>query len=320
MDTAGRLIRKSTPKFAQMLTWKYSELSGQQVVSDLSNNHGLQVSVKLVQTVNQRVGSILLAKEDKWSYKLPELKKPVHSIGISRDGTTTPIRGEGYKIAMAGTIGLYSSSGERLHTIYTGAAPEKGKATFDHSFKKEIIGIKSTYPSRIYAGIADGEKANWTYLAQYTDYQILDFYHATSYLGNYSKAVYNSPELTQKWLTLSCSQLKNQENAAQELQKEMSDYAITKNIKDKAHPVKKAVTYYTNNMDKMAYYKYQEKNLPIGSGVVEAACKTLIKQRFSKSGCKWNRPTIRAILLARALILTNGRWNQFWAKFSQYGF
>ena len=320
MEGAARIIGKSTPRFAKVISWKYAELSGEQVVSDLWNNHGLKVSKKLVQSVSERVGAIILNKASSWNYRLPNLSSEVSSIGISRDGTTIPIRGEGYKIAMAGTISLYDDEGKRLHTIYVGCSPQKGKATFDATLEREILAIKLKYPKVIYGGIADGEKANWTYLEKYTDYQILDFYHAISYVSEYSKASFDDPDESQIWLDLSCEQLKNQIGAAQLLQLEMKDYAQQHNIVDKANPVTKAVTYFANHMHKMEYHLYDLKKLPIGSGVVEAACKTLVKQRFSKSGCKWYRTAVDAILRARSLILTPGRWNQFWNKLSRYGF
>ncbi|MEM6963294.1 MAG: ISKra4 family transposase, partial [Bacteroidota bacterium] len=61
----------------------------------------------------------------------------------------------------------------------------------------------------------------------------------------------------------------------------------------------------------------REKNLPIGSGVVEAACKVLVKQRLGISGCRWTRDGIDNVLVMRALVLTPGRYEQFWKKFDQ---
>ncbi len=100
---------------------------------------------------------------------------------------------------------------------------------------------------------------------------------------------------------------------------EMSKYAEAHNFDDCTHPVVRAVTYFTNNKHRMKYWWHQQEHLPIGSGVVEAACKTLVKQRLSKSGCRWIRPTVDDVLLARGLILTHGRWEQFWNKISRYG-
>jgi len=303
-----------------MLTWKYAHLSGKQTQTDLSENHNLEVGIKLIQSITKRVGEILIAKEQKWKYEDPTRLDEVVIIGISRDGTTTPIKKEGYKETMAGTLALYDKQGERLHTIYLGCSPEHGKSVFDYVFSEEIRRIQQKYPEAKMVAIADGEKGNWSFLEKYTTVQILDFWHATEYLAAYAKVAYKQEKERKKWLEESCHKLKHKCGAATRLLKEMNKYAIAHNIKDKENPVIRAATYFTNQKHRMNYWKYIKNELPIGSGVVEAACKTLVKQRLSLSGCQWIRTTVDYILLARSLILTTGRWEQFWTKLKRYGF
>ncbi|NJR52848.1 MAG: hypothetical protein HC780_28065 [Leptolyngbyaceae cyanobacterium CSU_1_3] len=81
-----------------------------------------------------------------------------------------------------------------------------------------------------------------------------------------------------------------------------------------------AVTYFQNHHHQMNYALYRSRNYPIGSGVTEAACKTVIKQRLCGSGMRWKEKGATAILSLRALVLTSTRWNQFWNKLNQYGF
>ena len=319
LEINSRLIGKSTPKLAKMLTWKYAHLSGKQTQTDLSENHNLKFSIKLIQSVNGRVGDILTAKEQKWKYVDPVIEEDVVSIGISRDGTTTLIKNEGYKETMVGTIALYNKEGNRQHTVYLGSSPQHGKAVFDYEFSQQIERIQHKYPKAEMVGIADGEKGNWTFLEKYTSVQILDFWHATEYLAAYAKIAYKTEDERKEWLEKSCKNLKHKRGAVTRLLKEMSNYAIEHNIKDKDNPVSRAVTYFTNQKVRMKYWKYTEKGLPIGSGVVEAACKTLVKQRFSRSGSRWTRITVDHILLSKSMILTNGRWKQFWAKLKRYG-
>lgn len=221
---------------------------------------------------------------------------------------------------MVGTIALYNEKGKRLHTIYNGCSPEHGKATFDYIFSQEIKRIEKQYPNARRIGIADGEKGNWAFLNDYTQIQILDFWHATEYLGKYAKAVYNNEVQKEEWLKKSCHKLKNKCGGATRLFNEMKKYAQDHNIEDKEHPISRAVTYFGNQKTKMKYWKYLNDGIPIGSGIVEAGCKTLVKQRFSRSGSRWTRNTIDHILLSRSLILTKGRWNQFWNKIDRYGF
>ena len=67
----------------------------------------------------------------------------------------------------------------------------------------------------------------------------------------------------------------------------------------------------------MDYATHLENNLPIGSGVTEAACKTLVKQRLCGSGMRWKDQGAKVILSLRALVQSKGRWQQFWDKIDQ---
>jgi hypothetical protein len=70
----------------------------------------------------------------------------------------------------------------------------------------------------------------------------------------------------------------------------------------------------------MDYARRVQAKLPIGSGVTEAACKTLVKMRLCRSGAKWREEGAAIVLSLRALSYTAGRWEQFWAKVDRYGF
>jgi hypothetical protein len=86
--------------------------------------------------------------------------------------------------------------------------------------------------------------------------------------------------------------------------------------------VEKAITYFGNQNKKgrMDYATWVEENLPIGSGVTEAACQVLVKQRLCGSGMRWKEPGAAAVLSVRCLTHTTERWSQFWSKIDQYGF
>ena len=65
-----------------------------------------------------------------------------------------------------------------------------------------------------------------------------------------------------------------------------------------------AITYFTNHQHQMSYAKFRAKHLPIGSGVTEAACKTLVMQRLRNSGMRWVEKGAKIVLSLRALMLT----------------
>jgi hypothetical protein len=402
LDERARIITSSTPKFAQMISYKYASLSAPEVADDLYKNHGRKTVPSFVQQTAEMVGSIAQATEESWDYELPPQIEPIANISVSLDGTCMLmhrvdkedalsratnktqlladfninsvnindtdifqiihagliadgpkpdcipsktikkiIHGEidtldalldsmyqpepgGYREAMTGNISLYNPDGERVHTIYLGATPEYGKAKFLSHLQDEVNKIKTKYPNALYIGLADGAANNWEFLNPNTQCQILDFYHAAEYLAGASYAFRESEAERKAWLYNVRHELKHTENAAQDILKQMEEQA--NKIKDKkkvSDVVKKklsaAVTYFTNQLPRMNYYAYTAQKLPIGSGVTEAACKTLIKQRLCRSGMRWKNKGASIVLALRALVKTTDRWSQFWNKINQNG-
>lgn len=313
LDRKAHIFGKATPGLTKMVNWKYANMSAGMVLTDLRLNHGLKVSKLFLQNNNHLLGDLVCHYEKDWEYALPDMPEEVATVLLSRDGTTTPIKGEGYRETMAGTISLLNASGERMHTIYTGVAPQSGKQSFDGVFSWEIEKCKTHFANCTWVGVADGAADNWTFLEPHTEVQTLDFFHATGYLGNYAKKRYRSKRQRREWLDAACSQLKNSPRGSAELLAEMKAAGEQMEVlENKKHPVTQAVTYFTNHHQKMNYSASLKRNLPIGSGVVEAACKVLVKQRLSISGCRWERDTVDDILAVRGLVLTPGRYEQLW--------
>jgi hypothetical protein len=300
------IIGSTTPRMAQILSWKYAHLSGDQVVEDFSENHNHVISKTLVQNTVARVGTFLADNEANWSYELPDMSAQVSHISISRDGTTSPVLPCGYKETMVGTISFYEHNGQRMHTIYVGVAPQSGKENFDAILEGEICKVKALYPKAIYTAVADGAKSNWTYLTQYASVCVLDYFHASEYLASVSAL------FPKEWLSNACSRLKTEKYGARKLLKQLKRQRKAY-AKDKVpEALSKTITYFTNNLSRMNYESYAAQGYPIGSGVTEAACKTLVKQRLSRSGMRWSITSIDDVLIIRGLVLTNGRWRQTW--------
>jgi hypothetical protein len=265
------------------------------------------------------VASVVDLKEESWSYAPPKMEVEITTVSIGLDGTCMLMCEDGWREAMVGTIALYDAQGERQHTIYIGATPEYGKSSFLERLEREIARTKNRYPEATYVGVADGAESNWRFLKGHTSEQILDFYHASGYLGAVAKALYPRDTKEQmKWLEDSCHQLKHEAGAATLLYKQMLKVAESAETADEK--LAASVTYFKNHKHQMNYAFYREQKYPIGSGVTEAACKTVIKQRLCCSGMRWKEKGAAAILSLRALVLTPARWSQFWDKLNQYGF
>jgi hypothetical protein len=85
----------------------------------------------------------------------------------------------------------------------------------------------------------------------------------------------------------------------------------------KQHPARKGIAtelaYFRNHRHRMRYCLFLEQGLPIGSGVCEAACKTLATQRLKQSGMRWGEEGGQAILTLRGWTQSGDRFDRAWA-------
>jgi hypothetical protein len=321
LEREARIILTSTPRFAKQISNKYGEMPAPRVLKDLAANHARAVSLSLVQDTAAAVAAVVQIKEEHWDYATPKLTEPISTIGIGVDGTCMLLIDDGHRQAMVGTISLFDKEGERQHTIYVAATPEYGKEVFYQRMTREIEHVRKLYPQAHLTGVADGAEDNWTFLRQHTSDECIDFHHATAYLYWVAKATHpRSPTARQTWLDDCCHKLKHEKGYATKLLAEMLSVPVAELNETTLEDLKKAQTYFTNHHEQMKYAERLEANLPIGSGVTEAACKTLIKMRMCRGGAKWKEQGAAGVLSLRTLIYTEGRWEQFWAKVDRYGF
>jgi hypothetical protein len=92
--------------------------------------------------------------------------------------------------------------------------------------------------------------------------------------------------------------------------------SLSQTLRDDAYS---AWTYFNNQRHRMNYAGFRPEHLPIGSGVTEVACKSLVKQRLCASGMRWKAKGAKLVLSLRALTNTASRWTQFWQKIDQFG-
>ncbi len=120
------------------------------------------------------------------------------------------------------------------------------------------------------------------------------------------------------WLDQACHKLKHTVGGATRLWNEMKTFDEQNELpQPEKEKLESAITYFGNNKSKMPYVKNIKRNLPIGSGVTEAACKVIVKQRMCGSAMKWKDKGAASVLRLRCLNYSSGRWDQFWDKVNQ---
>ncbi len=323
VDANARIIISSTPKFAKMVSSKYADLGASRVRADLEENHSRKVARCFIQDIAEAVSAVVTAKEAQWNDELPKMAYPVKTVSIGMDGTCMLLCNEGYREAMVGTIAFYDKKGDRQHTTYMAATPEYGKETFLGRFEQAIIKVKKYYSDAHYVGIADGAKCNWPFLKRHTHTQTIDFWHVSEYLGKAAHVMFHGKRNAldrSEWLDQSCHKLKHCVGSATRLLNEMVAFGNNSDLsKEKRNALNSVITYFTNNKDKMKYAHNVKNSLPIGSGVTEAACKVIVKQRLCGCAMKWKEKGAAAVLGLRCINYSTGRWQQFWQKVGQFG-
>ena len=226
----------------------------------------------------------------------------------------------GYREVGCGTVSLYApgeKSPQRLDTIRYGRAPEKKKATLTGQLSAELDAILGARPDLKLVALADGAEENWRYFEgprwdKAT--KIVDSGHASEHLRNAMSAFYGKDsvrgraeyELLRVILKDATGGVDEVIASLRGLERKLPKKAS----KTRREELRKERKYFTNQRERMDYARYQELGLPIGSGVVEAACKTLAAQRLKLSGMSWGDGK-QGILTIRSLQQSD-RWGRAW--------
>jgi hypothetical protein len=241
------------------------------------------------------------------------VSKQAVTLAMSMDSTSVQIRKEGWKHATAATVSTYDVKGNRLDTVYIGRMPEKGKTQAKRLLEKEVEAIIKKHKFKYTVCIADGARDLWLFFRKkYPNaIHVVDFYHVCEHLSKLSEFFFKDPSESKVWFKKQRSILKEDPNGASKVIRAVR----YRRSKAKANPeIETELKYLQRNRRRMNYYELQQKKLPIGSGVVEAACKNLIGARMKKSGMRWTIDGGQTVLTLRSLILSN-RWEQFWTFF-----
>ena len=316
LESATGVIEHSTPKFAKQVASKYAGVSAREVARDLADNHGRCVAPSFIQDLADAVGTEIEQHllDGQWAIEPTINAENVASICCGLDGAMMPILKDGYREAMVGTIAFYDDEGNRLQTFYVAATPEYGKERFCDRFIQSVIQAKKFAPGVPVIGVADGAHWNWGILDSLCDILVQDFYHATEYLADASEAIHpNDAKIAKEWLEAACSKLKHKVGAAKRLENEMRSVldSLAYNTARKK-TLKRCVGYFQQGHSRMRYWENTKKGLPIGSGVTEAACKVIVKQRMCRSGCRWLKEKAERVLLMRCMSYSADKWNVYW--------
>lgn len=160
--------------------------------------------------------------------------------------------------------------------------------------------------------LCDGERALWkTFETMLTRpyVAILDLWHALTYLWLAAKVFHGTKQAQESFVTARLRMLL--EGKVRSVIKGLKQMGTQQGLTgEKRRTLAKVVRYMENNRDHMQYDKYIRAGYPIGSGVIEGACRHVIKDRMERAGMLWTLEGASALLRLR-VVHTNDHWDEY---------
>jgi hypothetical protein len=330
-DAALGLEGGNTPALARLVCLEGAdESSYQKAENHLRETGGINVSARQIQRLVQQVGEPAQKWQEREALRPEPESKAVPIMYASGDASGVPMRKE----ALQGRAGKQPDGGAKTRMPYLGCVftqhkrDEEGHPIRDHDSTTYVTtfgsidefgpmlrqeAIRRGLPLALQVVLLlDGAAglANMGRDCFKTAIQIVDFYHAMEHAGKVLVALLGSkehPDYKPRLRRWAKQLLKDRvEKLIAETRKECAGTA-------RATAVNEELGYFVNNVSRMQYGTFRRKGFFIGSGIVEAGCKSVIGSRCKQSGMFWSEPGAENILALRC-IHASRRLDQFWKE------
>jgi len=336
------LTRGVTPGLADWLGRQMAEAGATQtrVLETLRHERGVPMGVKRLRKIIKQVseGMAEFRQVNQVDALLEALQKAGESRGsrkpvlaVGRDGITLrEYHHRCYEVATAATISVYDRAGKRLTTIYLAWPPELGQATMSQMMTDLLTETLDRWhgPLPRLAYITDSGESESTYFEKtlrrmvhprtgkrLSWQRVVDYYHVAERIWTMSTLLFGKETRAgHSWAVRMLKALKKPSGPSRVLHSAASHFHRRTLSSAQKKDFKKACRYIQRRTRFMRYHEYASLHIPLGSGVTEAACKTIFTQRLKQSGMRWSHAGARTILNLRVILLSHT-----WSKtFSAY--
>ena len=330
-DTALGLEGGKTPALARLVCLAGADAASYQKAEEhLQETGGIHISARQIQRLVQSVGAAAQTWQQREAFKpLPE-SKPVPILYISADATGVPMR----KAELQGRAGKQPDGSAKTRSAYLGCVftqhktDEKGRPVRDYqstTYVSSMGPLEDFGPllrqETIRRGLGQAQKA--VFLVDGADglenmgrlnfkdaIQIVDFYHGAEHAGEVVGALLGSKQHPEYKARRSRWVRRLLGNGVKNLIEETREECAGK---PQAQDVYEELGYFVHNIERMQYRTFRRQGFFIGSGVIEAGCKTVIGSRCKQSGMFWGEPGAENILALRCIHASQRR-DQFWQE------
>jgi hypothetical protein len=331
----------ATPALAERAAQAAAVSTQSAVLAHLQRDHGVCWSVASLRTVlagvvegmdphrqDAQVAHVLNLLEQ--AFQSRGGRKPVLAVG--RDGLMLPIRDqECYREGATATLSVYDRRGRRLGTVYLGRMPEPGQEALSRQLTALLVAVLESWtgPLPRFAYVTDGGYQQTRYFrrvlkrmrhprdsGQRLEWEwVIDYYHACEYISELSEALFSDTKRAHAWARKMRRWLKEKprgiyrvlHSAAALRQRRMM-------LGKRREQYRNAYNYLRKRIRFLDYCRYRNNHLPIGSGVTEAACKTVFTQRLKQSGMTWKLEGGQWIVDLRVIQLS-GVWQEVYQSY-----
>jgi hypothetical protein len=338
----GLEVGRATPALAERAARAAVTLPQDAVLASLRDDHGVRWSVATLRAVIAAVAAGMEAhRQDaqvdrllgwlKQADQSSGSRKPVLAVG--RDGLMLPMRGQAcYREGSTATVSVYDRTGRRLGTIYLGRMPEPGQGTLSRQLTALIEAVLRAWtgPTPRLAYITDGGNHQTQYyrrvLKRMSDPRhpdrrlkwqwVIDFYHVSEYISKLADALFSDAHKGSSWARKMCRWLKRKPRGIYRVLHSAAAIRRRRIIMPSAkrEQYRTAYAYLRKRIRWLDYAGYRRDHLPIGSGVTEAACKTVFTQRLKQSGMTWKAEGGQWITDLRVIHLS-GVWSEVYQSY-----
>ena len=295
----------------------------------------LEVTAKSVERTAEALGADIAQREQKESQQalplpLPTVTgKPIPILYVQMDGTGVPVvkketvgrqgKIEGQpahtrevKLGCVFTQTAWDKQGYPIRapdsTTYTGAVETAEE--FGRRLDREA-GKRGWSRARLRVVIGDGAEWIWNLAAlHFSDaIHIVDLYHARQHLWDLARRLYpNDPVKLKAWMKVHQQRLLDKGKIEKLVRVLRALKSTRPELAEKIHT---EADYFESNAGRMRYPKFRRQHLFVGSGVIEAGCKTVVASRLKGSGMFWTIRGANSILALRCAYL-NGGFEDYW--------
>lgn len=349
-EACGMVDRYMTPDIEELVAFSAALMVPREVETLLGKALPQGPSATAIGRVVADVGGFVESHEDEIEQALTR-EAPLSEAGdvlvVSQDGVTVPMREEGprcgrpperpgvradtpsptrWREAAVGTVSIYASPAsdgnrpERVDSRVFARMPEAHMATLTTQVEGLVWELTSTRTFREIVLICDGKPALWNDLEAWPSYadatKILDVYHALEHLSRAAEAIFGkSATKGHRWYERHRHRWLHDTEGVGATIRSLRYYArgLHKGSQ-RARVVRRVLKHFGNNRERMRYATFLARGLPVGSGPVEAACKTVVGNRLKRSGMRWSHEGGQNVLNLRAAVKSN-RWDTLWSVY-----